>query len=114
MSISAQEIFTAVWNHFVRDGGERSSSEACSCAYRGRDGAMCAVGVLLDDGDYDEAFEGVNVVDIRLPGHLKPHVGLLAELQGLHDRAIDTADVVANLRTFAASNTFNVTAPEQS
>lgn len=66
-----------------------------ACLYRTPDGGRCAVGALIRDDEYrpemDQASDGygtgVTSLSTRglLPARLVPHVGLLEELQNLHD-----------------------------
>lgn len=60
-----------------------------TCAYRGVDGAKCAVGVLITDEEYSPLLEGVDVFNMYdrdlLPPRLKEHIDLLCELQHWHD-----------------------------
>ena len=62
-----------------------------SCAYRGRDGKRCAIGVLISDDLYDAEFEGKPIKD--LPAKVRRAIGmttkarsdLLGDLQSVHD-----------------------------
>ncbi len=62
-----------------------------TCAYRGIEGAKCAVGHLIDDAHYSPAFEGCGVYDERVSSALasssvpESAQGLLCDLQGIHD-----------------------------
>lgn len=62
-----------------------------TCAYRGNDGKMCFVGVLIPDSEYDVSLEGeaicvqgnaVSRLALRL-GY--SDIGFLRRLQGIHD-----------------------------
>ena len=55
-----QAIFNKAQNHF-KTMGEPSMSpidEGSSCSYRGDGGAMCAVGVFIEDQYYSDSLEG--------------------------------------------------------
>ncbi len=91
-SMTPMEILDFVENAIVEQG--RASVYDCpngkiECAYRGKDGAKCAMGVVLDDADYTPAFEGMlawavtdrlGIVDTRKRN-------LLSRLQSAHDNA---------------------------
>lgn len=98
-----QEMFTKVYRHlltqkkksmkqlrnFGADGG--ADSYTGSCAYRGDNGTMCAVGCLISDKKYDESIEGRgvrnSVVQRAIPKRYTPYTGLLGDLQRIHDFA---------------------------
>lgn len=58
----AQQAFDKVWQRFVVEKASQSSKldadGAEICAYRGLDGARCAIGLLIDDRDYRPEMEG--------------------------------------------------------
>lgn len=87
--MDAQEIFDKVATHLLKQG-RRSLTETGSCAYRGVNGAMCAVGCLIPNHHYSPEMEGGTAEDLLiyhgefLP-ELNPHVELLSDLQALHD-----------------------------
>lgn len=95
-----QEAFDRVWDWFVVrkgqkstmvfDGGERG------CAYRGADGARCAVGCLIPDELYNLSMEQTSITVLLMdPGYgssppLRAHFSgvsqsLLSEMQSAHD-----------------------------
>ena len=62
------------------------------CAYRSEDGDKCAVGCLIPDSDYREAFEGTTVLGLRSYGQLKwsqTLTSFLVKGQNCHDGAKD-------------------------
>jgi len=99
---TSQEIFDAVWRHFVVENRPRSYSDRryAPCAYRGRDGARCAVGIFIPDESYRPTMDsehqdtGVRVLlekgefhhDSALEEFIANHVGFLVKLQKAHDR----------------------------
>jgi hypothetical protein len=121
--MTAQEIFTTVWNHFVVNEAALSrpvdaSRYGPACLYRGPGGSRCAVGCLITDDEYDVAMDSgddTTVIGLNdrhlLPDRLNPYVDMLSVLQGLHDAATDAEDLRSELREFAASNDFGVHAP---
>lgn len=87
--MEAQEVFDKVARHLLKQN-KRSSHGANVCKYRGPLGTMCAVGCLLpDDLALRADREYYSVAGLRtyglLPEELKPHVGLLIDLQLIHD-----------------------------
>ena len=59
-----QAIFNKAHNHF-KTMGEPSMSpidEGSSCSYRGAGGAMCAVGVFIEDQYYSDSLEGNGIL----------------------------------------------------
>jgi len=61
---TAQDVFDTVAVHLLTQGfmsmGEDAQGNPKACVYRGRDGAMCAAGVLISDEPIDDG----NVIDI--------------------------------------------------
>lgn len=88
--MNKQEIFTTVVSHLRRQG--RKSLANNSCSYRGNDGAMCAIGCLIPDEEYNPAMEGMNLHGLRRQ-QLTPrsiadvyeHFELMLDLQFTHD-----------------------------
>ncbi len=62
--MTKQEIFDKVVRHLMKQG--KKSLVDTKCAYRGADGASCAVGVLINDEHYDESIEGKRVYSRRV------------------------------------------------
>lgn len=92
---TAQDIFDTVATHLLTQG-KRSVNEAGGCAYRGVNGQMCAIGVLIPDELYSaERMEGQDVTmvikecvtgDMELATVLNNNLKLCNELQLLHDQ----------------------------
>lgn len=83
----AQDVYDFVVRHLLRQGRpsvEHPGSPSSRCLYRSPDGLKCAVGCLLTDEEATPAIEGHEAVQI-LPKRLRAHVGLLQDLQGVHD-----------------------------
>ena len=91
-----QAVFDKVVKHLLTQ--KRRSESNRGCAYRGKDGDMCAVGCLISDKAYDPKIEGFSVFHLRVQGKLAesgvPTYNkmkfLLTDLQYVHDqRPID-------------------------
>jgi hypothetical protein len=55
--MTRQQMFDRVWQHFVVEKGPQSGTPM-GCQYRARDGAKCALGLLIPDGLYLPEMEG--------------------------------------------------------
>lgn len=97
-TITAQQLFDFVAWHLLEQGAPSLRTvvdEAdgrlgnITCAYRGQEGRMCAVGCLLRDDEYVPNMEGRSARGLKdhgkLPVRLYPHIDLLMRLQILHD-----------------------------
>ena len=97
--MNLQQIFDKSASHLLKQG-EKSFAEKGEylCAYRGKNGLMCAVGCLIDDAYYDWRTEGEAVDDSEevrealeksgIDFHSNaPVLLLLSKLQGIHDMA---------------------------
>lgn len=119
--MNKQQIFDTVVNHLAAQGKramrnmyaaekpdwfQDGSTEQMSCAYRGENGAKCAVGCLIPDYMYDPSMEGCTVntlVDMeKIPTDLLPHINLLTDLQQAHDWAESRSDLVNKLEWVAS------------
>ena len=98
MTLTQQQVFSRVWQHFVEEGAPRSfvtvDSRRQVCKYRGKDGARCAVGLFMTDREAkagDASGSGVFLILQRggcaeLEGQ---QVGFMDEMQQAHDKARD-------------------------
>jgi hypothetical protein len=97
------EIFNHVVDHLRRQGKASKLTESCGdqiCAYRGDGGAMCAVGALITDDEYQESLEGCGIHTLLKDGilpsslheRLLPHEEMLADLQNFHDDKLSYKD----------------------
>ena len=94
-----QEIFDIVWDHLVTKKSPKSVAQDY-CVYRGPNGTMCAVGVLVTDTEcYGWGNRPVDEVD--LPERLEDHVDFLQEMQVCHDDSNSIEDRIQSLRTVA-------------
>ena len=89
--MTRQEIFTTVKNHLLKQGAKSLDSHG-KCAYRGVNGAMCAVGVLIKNEFYEPTIEGWPVDDLGVCAALRKsgidvaeNSFLLSKLQEIHD-----------------------------
>ncbi|HXP50958.1 MAG TPA: hypothetical protein VN922_13445 [Bacteroidia bacterium] len=93
MLITKQEIFDKVAPHLVRQGRQSILDNGSGiCAYRGSNGLMCAVGVLIPDNHYEPFLEGASASRPKVQEALTGVVELSAEnkefivqLQNIHD-----------------------------
>ena len=93
--MTRQEIFDTVARHLIAQGKQSSRGptigEKSGCLYRGPNGLKCAVGVLIDDADYNPDMEGksANLPIVRDALSKKVstlHMPLVAALQETHDK----------------------------
>ena len=83
-----QEAFDKMVRHLYSQNWERSEEgEYKSCAYRGHNGMMCAVGCLIPDDEYIKAIE---YKDYKTAKELCPSLAnisdnVLKEMQFFHD-----------------------------
>jgi len=97
--MTKQEIFNEVWNWFIVDKQPKSVSEKGACMYRGDNGKRCAMGIFVEDGEYDPTFEGGSVdillghnISRRLREFVGSNLSILEVLQIAHDSASDNPD----------------------
>lgn len=87
VSMTKQEVFNVVREHLLKQG-VRSENAAGSFRYRGPNGLMCAVGVIIPDDLYHPEMEGRVVKDIWHMfslGYYPNVLDLLEDLQNVHD-----------------------------
>jgi len=98
--LTAQEIFTYVLLFLRKQEIASITPGETTCAYRGENGSMCAVGCLISDDEYEVCFEGNTFNDLldyddfplSVVKRLAKHASLLAELQHVHDNYMPWAD----------------------
>lgn len=107
--MTPQEIFDKVAKHLLHQKVKSYYNQNGTCAYRGSNGTMCAVGCLITDEEYSPDMEGKTVGGLLswaryraierpmfytekertlykgLYERLASHQGLLIELQEIHD-----------------------------
>ena len=90
-----QQEFDAVVAHLYKQGfpAKMGSTSATSyCAYRGDNGAMCAVGCRIPDEKYSSKMEGNSLGDLLqyLPGaftdEIVAYATMFSKLQEVHDQ----------------------------
>lgn len=85
--MDSREIVSVVTQHLMAQGTR--SGIGNRCAYRGEQGLMCAVGVLIPDSEYRESMDyGISQLEDvwrECPTLQKISRRLLSELQGIHD-----------------------------
>ena len=98
---SRSDVFNHVIEHLRKQGTKSLSSvDKEMCAYRGEGGAMCAIGVLIADDEYDPSFEGKTVEHIlgenlptnSLSNRIEPNLEMLIDLQKFHDAYLQYED----------------------
>lgn len=94
--MNLQQIFDKTTNHLFNQGAQSLLEDGYTCAYRGKDGAMCAVGCLINDDAYSSHLEGLAVdgastvkkalrdsgIEFDKDGEV---IRLLTRLQNIHD-----------------------------
>jgi len=91
--MTEQELFDIVYKHLMSQNAKSMMARAAGpgfiCAYRGNDGLMCAIGVLIPDEDYRADMERFSAQNLLVKGaclnHLASHHRLIDKLQGIHD-----------------------------
>lgn len=85
--MDAQQIFDTVLTGIRKQG--KASFGLMGCAYRGKDGAKCAAGMVIPDHAYVPAMEGSSIdlvlQEYQALAHLHEHRHLLDDLQCAHD-----------------------------
>jgi hypothetical protein len=84
-----QEIFLKVANHLLSMKYQSKQDGGGGCAYRGKDGARCAAGVLIPDKYYHAELEGriARSIGYFLSRFTQNQVDLICALQAFHDNA---------------------------
>ncbi len=91
-----EDIFEKSASHLIKQGKTSHSKNLDdTCAYRGDDGAMCAIGCLIDDEAYDFVIEGKSFDMPEVEMALRSSginfdddefiYALLSDLQNIHD-----------------------------
>jgi len=89
--MTEQELFDIVFKHLMSQNAKSMMvvEGGFSCAYRGKDGLKCAIGILIPDEDYREDMEGLAAQNLLAKGaclsRLAVHHELLYKLQHIHD-----------------------------
>lgn len=89
--LTSQKIFDIVAGHLIEQGQRSLSKDEHICAYRGDEGLMCAVGVLIPDELYKSEMEGKAILELTGLNwtfgldYLAEHRALVQRLQTVHD-----------------------------
>lgn len=93
--MNKQEIFDKVASHLLKQNEQSiMNDDSSTCAYRGKNNSMCAIGCLIDDKYYDESLEGKSVAFYKVFNALKLSgieiesrfdTLFLSQLQNIHD-----------------------------
>lgn len=104
--MTRREVFEKVKAHLLQQGVRAESPVDASCAYRGADGTMCAVGCLISDVAYGRHLEGLSADAVPVRHALRDSgvaddgfgglTRMLLAMQNLHDN-VATADWPAGL-----------------
>ena len=104
-----QTAFNKAANHLLKQGEKSFMNDdddelSPSCAYRGAEAKMCAIGCLIPDDEYKEGFERRSVDYLkdtaRLPCLQGLNGNMLRSLQTVHD-ACNTHEWRGKLRKIA-------------
>ena len=63
--MNLQQIFDKTASHLLKQGIQSTLDDDDTCAYRGHDGSMCAVGCLINNDAYSWNLEGKSVDDCK-------------------------------------------------
>lgn len=135
--LTKQQVFDRLWEHFVINKGSKSTPTPetlerlketefanVECAYRGVNGAKCAVGIFIPDDVYFEGMEGRSAFDLSIEAWFgevfdiseDPDDGFITfmeNVQLLHDKAgsyiwgvtpFDTEDRIRSLTSDEGDN----------
>ena len=61
--MNLQQIFDKTASHLLKQGTQSVLEDSETCAYRGQDGLMCAVGCLINEDAYNWSIEGTAIDD---------------------------------------------------
>lgn len=95
------DIFNYVVLHLKKQGTKSFSSDEETCAYRGNNGTMCAIGALIADHEYDPDWEGKTIYSLAiekdllptsLSNRIYPNLHMLMDLQDFHDNILEYVD----------------------
>ena len=105
-----QEAFETMVRHLRKQGCQSVSEDGTRCLYRGPNGRMCAVGVLISDGEYQGRWDakGVRVEHLGLPWLGDLDMRLLEFMQFTHDHVTQSR---WEARFMEAADIFNLTLP---
>ena len=109
--MNLQQIFDKTASHLLKQGIQSTLEDDDTCAYRGQDGSMCAVGCLINDDAYNWYLEGTSVDDCKKVQKALRNSGiefdadgqvmrLLTRLQTIHDTK-EEGDWAASLGVLA-------------
>ena len=120
--VTAQDMFNTMVRHLIKQRVRSMQANGYSCAYRGVDGTMCAVGVLIADEHYHAGLEAniasSSCVRAAVEASIKRglteiEVNLLSEMQSIHDSSLyDLKDKIGRMRYTARS--FQLEMPDYS
>lgn len=90
-----QIAFDMAFTHLAQQGVPSYDEDEDCCRYRMEGGRMCGIGPLIPDGEYSSDMEGHGVGEIKSEAIVRairlkvggdPNLGLLREIQRIHDQ----------------------------
>ena len=120
--VTTQDMFNTMVRHLIKQRVRSTQANGYGCAYRGVDGTMCAVGVLIADEYYRARLEtnsaSSSCVRAAVEASIKRgltagEVQLLCEMQSIHDASLhDLEYKIGRMRNTARS--FQLEMPDYS
>ena len=120
--VTTQDMFNTMVRHLIKQRVRSTQADGYSCAYRGVDGTMCAVGVLIADEHYHADLEtniaSSSCVLAAVEASIKRgltvgEVQLLCKMQSIHDYSWhDLKDKIRRMRNTARN--FRLEMPDYS
>lgn len=112
--LTRQEMFDKAWIGLKSQGFEQSLDEdGDTCVYRGEAGRKCAIGWCIPDDKYHVGLEKQSPFNSgelrRAAGIADADARFASELQGVHDNSRSPAEMLLQIRAFAAEH--NLTIP---
>lgn len=89
-----QQVYDRVAAHLRVQGRQSLDANGC-CAYRGEGGLRCAIGIFIDDANYNAEMEGKAVESLfhlLLPEVASTGPTFLCDIQMLHDVGVRMVD----------------------
>lgn len=108
LQASKQYYFNKICRHLAKQ--KRRAMDGKNCAYRTKEGLMCAIGCLLPKGEYDPDMEGCRVpVLVRSFGLKTPesYMDFWKDIQDAHDMGTDLKILQNRLIGVAATYELN-------
>jgi hypothetical protein len=121
--MTPQEIFNTAYLAVIEQGRPSVKKDG-DCAYRGVEGAKCAIGHLIDDATAErwDKYGSTDIYSVSRKAKIKPdwldsNIELLRDIQGCHDIALWEKDGFVEdykQRMLWVAKSYNLTVPELS